>query len=192
TDLLQALAKEGEYIIDLEGIAHHKGSAFGGLMQEQQPTTEQSFNILTMLLHSYRSAQRIWIEDESMGIGSVYLTEIFWNQLHASPLVLIERSKEERVRRLAKEYGMAPIQAVIDRIGRIRNKLGGLAMKEAIQSVEQGDVEAAVSILLYYYDKAYAKSLAGREHQIVLKIDAEGASESDIAKKLVDLSQQYI
>lgn len=185
TDLLYALAKEGEFIIDLEGIAHHKGSAFGGLMQEKQPTTEHSQNILISSLHSFRNAERIWVEDESMSIGSVYLSELFWNQLHASPLVLIERSKEARVHRLANEYGMASVQLVIERIKRIQRKLGGLSTKEAIEYVELGDVEAAASILLQYYDKAYAKSLAGREKQIVLTISADGISDSEIAQKIL-------
>jgi len=189
TDLLNALSNEGEFIIDLEGIAHHKGSAFGSLMQEKQPTSEHSQNILTSKLHLYRNAERIWVEDESMSIGSVYLSELFWNQLHTSPLVLIERSKETRVHRLANEYGMAPVQLVIERIKRIQRKLGGQSTKEAIEYVEKGDVEAAASILLQYYDKAYAKSLAGREKQIVLTISADGVSDSEIAQKILSATK---
>ena len=46
SEILRELSKIGEQVIDLESLANHKGSAFGGLMMPPQPTTEQFQNDL--------------------------------------------------------------------------------------------------------------------------------------------------
>ena len=66
TEILHNLEHKGQQIIDLEGLANHRGSAFGGIDLEPQPTTEQFENQLFSKLQSLNPNFPIWIEDESL------------------------------------------------------------------------------------------------------------------------------
>ncbi len=187
TEILLALKDLGEQVLDLEGLAHHKGSAFGGLMQPSQPTSEHMQNILADELRVMDDKRRIWVEDESMNIGSAFLPDTFWNHLHQSPLYIVERSKNVRIKRLSSEYGMADKLMVIERIERIRKKLGGQSTKDAVAFVEVGDVESATNILLRYYDKAYGTSIADRQQYFKHSIQCSDEPAVELAKKLIEL-----
>lgn len=186
TEILHALSELGEQVLDLEGLAHHKGSAFGGLMQPEQPSSEHMQNLIAEALLGMDINRRIWVEDESLNIGSVFMDKDFWNYLHASPLYRVERSKEVRVQRLSHEYGEADKQDVLDRIRRIHKKLGGLTTKEAIESVEKGDSERATELLLHYYDKAYNTSISERSSYIRFSIECTDETAISIAKTLIE------
>ena len=107
SDLLRALAAEGEQVIDLEALAHHKGSAFGALLQQPQPTTEQFQNELFETILKLDLKRPVWIEDESIAIGKIFLPEILWRRKKESPVVRIEIDKSIRIDRLVNEYGPA-------------------------------------------------------------------------------------
>ena len=64
TDILHSLAAGGEQILDLEKIARHKGSVFGGMGQKKQPTNEQFENDVAEKWLAFDHSARIWIEDE--------------------------------------------------------------------------------------------------------------------------------
>jgi len=71
TRILKALAQHGESMVDLEGLANHRGSAFGAIGQIAAPTTEQFENLLFAELERCSDSKRIWVEDEGNRIGSV-------------------------------------------------------------------------------------------------------------------------
>lgn len=172
TELLRKLSDAGEQVLDLEALAHHKGSVFGGLLQPPQPTTEQFQNNLFETLYALDLARPIWVEDESISIGRIFLPDGLWRQMSMSPIVEIFLHKEERIRRLVAEYGPANRAEFIASIQKITKRLGGLAQQQAIEQVQTGNMDAAIEILLAYYDRAYAfglakKTIAGRlRHQL--------------------------
>ena len=84
THILNALNDYGEQVIDLENLANHKGSAFGWIGEEAQPTTEQFENNLFEQLNNMERERRIWLENESRNIGSVYLPDAFWSKMKKS------------------------------------------------------------------------------------------------------------
>jgi tRNA 2-selenouridine synthase len=71
TEVLNALKKQGEQIIDLEALAHHKGSAFGDLGEAASPSQEQFENDLFMHFRELDWNKAIWLEDESQRIGLI-------------------------------------------------------------------------------------------------------------------------
>ena len=79
TEILKYIREEGEQVIDLEGIAHHKGSSFGAIGQEPQPRPEQFENDLALQWNKLDPSKRIWLEDESKNIGRVFITDSLWN-----------------------------------------------------------------------------------------------------------------
>jgi tRNA 2-selenouridine synthase len=184
TEILQALAAQGEQVIDLEKLAAHKGSAFGGLLMPPQPTTEQFQNELFEVILKMDKTRRVWIEDESMAIGKIFLPGDFWAQMMDRPLIVLDVSREIRVQRLSNEYGDADRQQFLEMMNKIVKKLGGQHYLEAKQKLLQGDLSATIAILLTYYDKAYLESINRRKDKVILKIKWDGEDAIDFAKGL--------
>ncbi|HMR57983.1 MAG TPA: tRNA 2-selenouridine(34) synthase MnmH, partial [Cyclobacteriaceae bacterium] len=107
SEILRGLKASGQQVIDLETLASHKGSAFGGLFMNPQPTTEQFQNNLFEEILQLDPQQPIWVEDESIAIGHIFLPRDFWLQMNNSSLVQVLVDKDVRVKRLVEEYGKA-------------------------------------------------------------------------------------
>jgi len=158
TEILNSLKENGENIIDLEGLAHHKGSSFGALGQAPQPTQEMFENLLGVALSNIKDKQKtIWIEDESQRIGTVMVPSIFFNSMRESPCYFLEIPFEERLNFIVRQYGIFEKEDLIAATTRIQKRLGGLETKNAVQFIEENKIKDAFAILLKYYDKWYSK-----------------------------------
>lgn len=172
TEVLKELGKAGKNIIDLEGLANHKGSAFGGLGEPSQPSHEMFENLLAIELwkteikhnnNGYTKKPEIWLEDESVHIGAVGIPKIFWQQMRESPLYFLNIPFVERVKHIVASYGNFDKEKLIECILKIQKRLGGLNAKTAIEFLDHGELTAAFSVLLKYYDKMYTESLENRK-----------------------------
>lgn len=191
TEILQALARFGEQIIDLEGLANHKGSAFGGLMRGPQPTTEQFQNdLFDAILRADRS-RPLWIEDESIAIGRIFLPDPFWQQKKNAPVVEVDLSAEERVNRLVNEYGPADRTEFLSAMEKITRKLGGQHFNEARELLMAGDMHGTIRILLRYYDKSYGESLEKKKHQVIDRVTWDGKDMDQLVADMVASSRQH-
>lgn len=192
TELLRALKKRGEQVVDLEALACHKGSAFGGLLMPSQPTTEQFQNDLFETLHTFDANLPIWVEDESIAIGQLFLPNDFWQRMSASPLVEIHVPKEKRIERLVQEYGPADKSEFLATMTKIVKRLGGQLFAEARTQLQNDNLPAVMEILLTYYDKAYHTSIAKRKDRVVHTVAWDGVDDpmrldgllADVQKKL--------
>ena len=179
TDVLKVMKQEGKSVIDLEGLANHRGSSFGSLGQEPQPSQEMFENLLALELwkmtnsvyqpgtHTDDSPLKppvIWLEDESRHIGSVGFPPGFWEQMQNSPLYFIDVPFEERVKFILQTYGQFDKEKLEERILNIQKRLGGLDTKNALQFLESGNLKACFEILVRYYDKLYNNGLKKRDN----------------------------
>jgi tRNA 2-selenouridine synthase len=167
TEVLQQLKDEGELVIDLEGLAHHKGSAFGHLGQLAQPSQEMFENKLAFELFQIKNQSvdipEIWMEDESRHIGKVGFNPSFWEQMRSSPLYFLDIPFENRLDFILQHYGKFEKELLIESVKKIENRLGGLDTKNAINYLNDGNYRGCFDILLKYYDKAYANALNKRD-----------------------------
>jgi tRNA 2-selenouridine synthase len=159
TEVLDALAARGAQTIDLEALAHHKGSAFGALGQAPQPPQQQFENQLAFPWRAASPDRPLWLEDESRHIGKVSLPLAVWRQKQQGRFHFVQVPDEDRVQHLCRGYAGHPPGQLADRIEAIRKRLGGDRVREAIDAVENGDPATACRILLAYYDKAYRRCL---------------------------------
>lgn len=185
SEILDRLAGMGEQVIDLEKIAHHKGSAFGDLGQEKQPTNEQFENNLFDALKKLDLGKTIWVEDESRGIGFVGIPDIFYQQMRNSAVMFLDVPKPFRVKRLVKEYALFDPQRLENAIHRITKKLGGLNARLSIEALSRKDYATVADLLLIYYDKAYLKGLSFRDENKVFKLSVEDEDPEIIAKSVL-------
>lgn len=167
TETLQAIQELGEQFIDLEQLALHKGSAFGGLGLSTQPTTEQFENNLYQSWRNFEFCKRIWIEDESRTIGSVLLPPALYAQIRNKPVTFIHIPAEERIKFLVAQYGTIPPDLIQAAVERITKKLGGQNAQEAITHLHDGNLEAGTRVVLRYYDKLYEKGVSRRDPSLV-------------------------
>lgn len=201
TEILKALKQNGKAVIDLEGLANHKGSAFGCLGEQPQPGHQMFENLLALELYAitrsndfekqeYPSEKEIWLEDESAHIGRVGIPKVFWNQMRTSPLYFMEIPFEERVKYLVNQYGIYEKEKLIGCTLQIQKRLGNLNAKNVISLLNQNDLEGAFSILLRYYDKMYSESFDNRGDIISLfkKVTCEKVSISNL-NKLMSLNE---
>jgi len=186
SEILRALQDKGEQILDLEKLANHKGSAFGGLLMPAQPTTEQFQNELFEEILKLDPSKRVWVEDESIAIGKIFLPNDFWLIMSKGPIVKMDVTKEIRVQRLVNEYGPADRDEFLATMGKVVTKLGGQHFKTAKEKLLQGDMASTIEILLTYYDKAYLNSIEKRKSRVKLTADWDGKSASDFASQLIN------
>lgn len=158
TELLYHLEDMGEQVVDLEGLAHHKGSVFGGLGQLKQPTTEQFINKLHHRFRELDTTKRVWCEGESISIGHVFMPQKLYDLMRQGLQIEIEMEVEQRLDRLMVEYGDFNANELIEAFTKIRKRFGFDQTKLAIELVENGEIRAAAAMGLKYYDKVYKKN----------------------------------
>lgn len=178
TDILVALSEAGEQVIDLENFANHRGSAFGGLGQVKQPTSEHFQNLVFSEFFKMDTTRIIWLEDESSNIGQVGLTESLWSKMRTCPILLLDTPFDERVNRLVRDYSdidKSLLEFAINKIGR---KLGGQNVKLALEFLENDEFDSVARILLKYYDKSYQFLLDRKKENIagVVKMELENTN----------------
>ena len=187
TEVLRALHELGGPVLDLEGLAHHKGSAFGQIGELPQPTNEQFENDGAVRLAELEGEARIWIEDESRSIGRIWLQQSFFARKKSAPVVLLERSLDERIDRLVAAYGQASRAELSETFMRIAKRLGDQNARSAVDHVQQGNLADAARIALHYYDRTYAESVAARTETITARLDGSGKSDAEVARELRSL-----
>ncbi|MCZ4693494.1 tRNA 2-selenouridine(34) synthase MnmH [Ancylomarina euxinus] len=190
TEVLHKLSDLGEQVLDLEGIANHKGSAFGALGQDDQPTTEHFENLLGQAWLEFDHSKPIWTEDESHAVGSVWINDPLFAQMRKAPLLAIIVPKSERIKRLVKEYACFDIDLLKQMCKKIEKRLGGLKVKKAFDSLELGDYATVADITLDYYDKAYGHGLDTRTTQEVYRIEIEKDEPEQNARYLIEYLQK--
>ncbi|MGY2133804.1 tRNA 2-selenouridine(34) synthase MnmH [Hymenobacter sp. HD11105] len=191
TDVLHELARQGEPIVDLEGLASHKGSSFGSIGLPPQPTVEQFENDLAFTLANLPPSATPWFEDESLAIGRLTIPKPVFEQMRAAPLIVLEIPRAVRTRKLAAEYGRedpAELAAAIQRIGK---RLGGLATKEALAAIEVGDMEKMVDIALDYYDKTYGYGLNTKTSSTIVRVPSD-TCDAAVNAELVRVAAQNL
>lgn len=166
TLLLHAMAKENNSIVDLEGLANHKGSALGALGNPPQPTQEMFENLLAEKLSTinHKPSTTIYLEDESQRIGNLQIPIQLWYCMRKAPVYFVDIPFEERLNYLTDEYGIHPKEKLVNAIMRIQKRLGGLETKNAINFLLENNFKESFRILLHYYDKWYTKGLYNREN----------------------------
>jgi tRNA 2-selenouridine synthase len=175
THILHQIRNLQHQVIDLEGIANHKGSAFGSLGQFPQPSTEHFANLLFDQWRKVDYESPVWLEDESRNIGTIFMPNEFYSNMQASPTIVLLMDIEKRVPRLTAEYSTYPPELLIETINRISKRLGGDNARDAIRAVETADFTKAIEITLKYYDKTYMFSIGRKpaENIIYVKTDTE-------------------
>lgn len=191
TEILHALRQMGEQVIDLEGLAHHKGSSFGALGEAPQPSAAQFENKLWDAWRALDAQRPIWLENESRSIGRIYLPDVLFERMMQAPRLDVQGPLEGRLDRLVDLYAPHPpaeLAAAFDRIGK---RLGGQHLAAALAALEAGDYRTAAQIALVYYDKTYHHSDGQQRQGRIIPLPTAEDNPSKTAALLVALADKY-
>ncbi len=190
TNILKYLKNSGHTVVDLEGVANHKGSAFGSLGQPPQPTTEHFANLLFDEFKYLSEDQPVWIEDESRNIGTVFMPGEFYLNMQANPSIILTMDTGVRMPRLIGEYSEYPKEELIASVMRISRRLGGDNAKEAIQAISRGDFAKAIEVILAYYDKAYLFGLKRKQSGRIIYVNTDTDDVEVNALKVLEAAEK--
>ena len=171
--------------IDLEGLANHRGSAFGAF-DSPQPSQATMENALACELLRFAPGQRLLLEDESRAIGSRSLPKPLYEAMSQAPIVVLELDREQRAGRIFAEYvaqaGSGRPQSQLhqrftDSLHRIRKRLGdhncrriNALLDVAFESNSQeAHLEWISALLADYYDPMYDHGLQKKAQRIAMR-----------------------
>ncbi|NLY72288.1 MAG: tRNA 2-selenouridine(34) synthase MnmH [Tissierellia bacterium] len=182
TRILQELAADYN-VLDLELLASHRGSVFGGLGLDEQPSQKQFQNDIFSFLYSTEGL--ILVESESSKIGKLLLPKEIRSKILTSPLFLIEAPMDYRVKFLEEDYGVKLREnkdELIEDIWMLKSQLGSEACSELAELLERDEMARAIELLLInYYDPLYRHSMKTSEERLLFTFDA---SKEDVTREI--------
>ncbi len=185
TDILKFMSGKSQ-VVDLEGLANHKGSAFGFIGEEKQPSTEHFENMLGEAFFNMDMSKDIWVEDESRNIGRIYLPEQLYEKLRESPVIFLDIPKDIRIERLVRDYSNYGNDLLEKALNSIVKRMGGNNYKDAVTALNNNDYHTVADITLNYYDKAYAYGVEKRDQKNVHRLKIDSGDSEIISKKILD------
>jgi tRNA 2-selenouridine synthase len=175
TALLAALADAGEHVVDLEALAGHRGSAFGGLGRPPQPGQSTFDDAVAAALGFVPAdaASRVFVEDEGAFVGSLTVPAMLRVAIDTTPVVEVAASLESRVARLVADYGDLEPALLIRATQRIRRRIGDPVADRAVRHFAAGRPGAAIRALLPHFDAAYRHRWDRLARPVLARIDAD-------------------
>ncbi len=187
TKLLKFLEKNKYQVIDLEGLACHRGSTFGSLGMKEQPSNEQFENLIAEKLKDFNKDIQILVEAESSNIGKCKIPHDFFNIMKESKRIEIIKSESNRLEELVNTYSIYDKNDLIDAVIRIKKRLGSQRTKLAIESIKNENWITVCKAVLQYYDKCYEYEKVGKNN--IKKIDLTDITDE---KKILKLINEFL
>jgi tRNA 2-selenouridine synthase len=164
TAVIHELSKLGHPVLDLEGIARHRGSVFGAI-GPGIPRSQKNFDALLLeQLDRLQEAPVIFVEGEGRRIGNIYLPPFLFNAMKSGVQVLLTASIKTRVDRIIEAYrpdelSVQELENLKKALESLQNRLGKRKTANLQAMLEQADFRSVAEILCTdYYDHYYSDS----------------------------------
>lgn len=173
TELLTRLRKRGVQVVDLEELAHHRGSLLGGL-PGGQPSQKSFESRLVQAFHGLDPARPVLVEAESSKVGARLVPPSVWAAMKAAPWIEVTAPLEARAAYLARAYAdlLADGPALRDKLEPLVQHRGRAVVQHWFDLIEAGDREALTAALAaQHYDPAYDTSMRTTRPKVKARID---------------------
>jgi tRNA 2-selenouridine synthase len=160
--LLGALTDGGAQVLDLEGLARHRGSLLGDLPDDPQPAQKWFDSMLVATLETFDAALPVFVESESKKIGTVQVPDALLGAMRTAPCVQVATPLPLRVALLKEEYAhfLADPDALTARLAHLKALHGHRTLERWAAAARAGDFDTLVTELLAtHYDPTYARSI---------------------------------
>lgn len=180
TRILHRLRGEGYPVIDLEGLANHRGSAFGALGQGEQPSQKAFEARLWEALRQIPPGGYALAEGESKHIGKVVLPPRVYEALQAETSLWLEASLDYRIQLILQEYPVdcIPREEFVPPIVALKRRLGTETVERLLALLQAGKWrELVADLMVLYYDPLYFHTHPDRRIEIDLEPEEEGIAQ---------------
>jgi tRNA 2-selenouridine synthase len=184
TELLALVARRGVQVLDLEALAAHRGSLFGGLPGRPQPSQKMFESQLLAALGALDPARPVLVEAESSKIGERMIPPALWRRMEAAPRIDLAAPAEARARYLLAAYSEITRDrgALDDILARVPDRPGRKRLAEWRALADAGDFEAlAAALIELHYDPAYRRSSRQDERGRLATVEMAGVTPADLA-----------
>lgn len=176
TEILTALTARGVQTLDLEGMAGHRGSLFGGLPGQPQPNQKGFESDLLRAMEALDPTRLTVVEAESSRIGDLMVPPALWARMQVAPRIEVAAPREERARYLVRAY--SDIIADHDAIEAALHRLPVHPTQTRLEGwralLAAGDYAALAEALMeLHYDPAYQRGRRkdGREPMAEIRLE---------------------
>jgi tRNA 2-selenouridine synthase len=187
TEVLKKLALLNYQTVDLEKLAHHKGSAFGSINEEKQNPQQVFENNLMHTFLQFNQELPFILEDESQSIGYNKIPHELWLQMKKATIIKLNIPFEARVKKLVKDYSTTDTEALKSCVIKISQQLGTLNTKLCLDYLDEGNLIDVARLSLHYYDKAYNYTYGKKTEQNIIHIESDTIDEEVNAQKVVSV-----
>lgn len=192
TEVLARLARADVQVIDLEGLANHRGSALGG--QGDQPSQKAFETSLAQSVAELDPTRAVVIEAESSRVGQINLPPRLFEAMRAAPRLEINAPIEARAAYLCEAYAdlLEDPAVLLERLSRLVRLQGRERVDTWSDMARAGEFEAlAAALIEHHYDPRYAKGRARRGAETlaieVETLDSDGI-DAIVAQVIAEIS----
>ena len=199
THLLHAIQKAGGQIIDLEGLAHHKGSLLGADPERPQPAQRYFESHLFDIMRRFDRTKPIFIEAESSRVGDIAIPKELWHMMGNAPAIEIEANSSLRLKMLKSDYPhlmnteAADLHRLIDGMTK---RYGKETTSKWRHDLQNNDFDGLITQLLNdHYDPSYERTSKLHDRQVIDRFDLGQGSADDfisIAQKSISVGLDYL
>lgn len=192
TKILKSIENEGGQILDLEGLANHKGSLLGKIPDLIQPSQKFFESLIFNKIQKLNLKDKIYIEAESSKIGNIHIPKSIWKKMIKSPRIEISANVELRAKFLVSDYDyMCNNPTLINPIIKgLKNRLSKELFDEWTNLIDRKKwFDLTKSFLENHYDPSYSSNTIKNDRKVIKKITATSLNNSDIkdiAKKILN------
>lgn len=180
TEVLNRLAGYSVQVLDLEALAGHRGSLFGGLAGQRQPSQKMFESNLLAALDGLDASRPVVVEAESSKIGDRMIPPALWRAMQQAPRIEIAAPREARARYLVSAYadllsGAKQLEATI---ARLPSRPSPKRFEAWMSWLRAGEfIALAEALIAFHYDPAYARSRRREVREPIARLEADDLTE---------------
>lgn len=184
TRILQEIGVLGEQILDLEGLAIHRGSVLGNEPNIEQPSQKGFETNLWNAFNSLDSTKIVFVESESKKVGGLHIPDALMERIRNGQCIELRSSTKTRVSWLLREYQhfLSNPESFKEKLSLLTSRYGKVQIEKWHESIDQGDFGTLVEeLLVMHYDPSYQSSIVRNfpsyreDHYVELPDDGDEA-----------------
>jgi tRNA 2-selenouridine synthase len=193
TRILQEIGALGQQILDLEGLAIHRGSILGNEPNIEQPSQKGFETHLWNVFNSLDPSKIVFVESESKKVGGLHIPDPLMGRIREGECIELRSSTNTRVSWLLHEYKhfLSNPESFKDKLILLTSRYGKEQIAKWHTAIDAGDFENLVEeLLVMHYDPSYQSSIIRnfptyREDHFVRLVDDSNEAFAKTAKDLI-------
>ena len=185
TRILQSIKDQGGQILDLEGLARHKGSLLGSIPNLKQPSQKLFESLLFYEINKLNLKKNIFIEAESSKVGNVHIPKSIWSNMILSKRIEVVADVNTRAKFLIDDYHyMCKNPILIEpMIKGLKSRLSNDLIDSWKKLIDKKKwFELTKSFLENHYDSSYSSNTIKNDRKVLKEVRATTLNNDDIKK----------